>query len=85
MLIRFLVFLSLAGAVWAQTRDTAAVFGSVIDPQGAAIPGAVVTLTSVGTGVVRTVTTDESGRYGFNLLPVGSYQLGVEQGGLPAL
>jgi len=79
MLIRFLVFLSLAGAAWAQTRDTAAVFGSVIDPQGAAIPGAVVTLTSVGTGVVRTVTTDESGRYGFNLLPVGSYQLGVEQ------
>ena len=80
MLIRFLVFLSLAGAAWAQTRDTAAVFGSVIDPQGAAIPGAVVTLTSVGTGVVRTVTTDESGRYGFNSLPVGSYQLGVEQG-----
>ena len=35
---------------WAQTRDTAAVFGAVQDPQGAAIQGATVTLKSPETG-----------------------------------
>ena len=49
MLIRFLVLLSLAAAASAQTRDTASIFGSVDDAQGAAIPGATVTLTIIGT------------------------------------
>ncbi|MEK7409614.1 MAG: carboxypeptidase regulatory-like domain-containing protein, partial [Acidobacteriota bacterium] len=79
MWIRSFLLLSLAGAAWAQTRDTASVFGAVDDAQGAAIAGATVRLTSVATGQVRTTTTDEAGRYIFNLLPVGSYQLAVEQ------
>lgn len=79
MLIRFLILLSLAGAAWAQTRDTASIFGTVDDAQGASVAGATVKLTTVATGQVRTTLTDESGRYAFNLLPVGAYQLVVEQ------
>ncbi len=74
--ISVLLFAALAAA---QTRDTAAVFGAVTDVQGAAIPGAPVAITNTATGQVTKVTTNESGQYIFNLLPVGSYTLTVEQ------
>src|SRR5262249_15778105 len=74
-------FVTLLGsvAVFGQTRDTAAIFGGVSDSQGAAIPGASVTLTSTATGQVRKVKADESGQYLFPSLPIGSYSLAVEQ------
>lgn len=50
-----------AFSVFAQTRDTAAIFGGVTDAQGAAIPGAEVTLTSTTTGQVRKTTANEAG------------------------
>src|SRR5437016_11009145 len=73
-----IAFVGLAGA---QTRDTAAVFGTITDTQGALIPGATVTLTSSGTQQVRTAKTSESGGYLFSLLPVGAYSISVEQAG----
>src|SRR5262245_1815480 len=79
MLHRTIILLLLAGASWCQTRDTASIFGTVDDAHGAAIAAATVTLTSVLTGQVRMTVSDESGRYTFNLLPVGSYRLVVEQ------
>jgi hypothetical protein len=36
----------LGTAIFSQTRDTAAIFGAISDSQGAAIPGATVTLNS---------------------------------------
>jgi hypothetical protein len=63
----------------AQTRDTAALFGAVNDKQGAAVPGASITLTNVNTGQVRTSTTGANGEYQFNAVPVGGYSLSVEQ------
>jgi hypothetical protein len=74
-------FVTLLGSVAAfgQTRDTAAIFGGVSDSQGAAIPGASVTLTSTATGQVRKTITDDSGQYLFPSLPIGSYSLAVEQ------
>jgi hypothetical protein len=70
---------ALAGDAGAQTRDMAAIFGSVTYAQGAAIGGATVKLTSVGTGQVRQTVTSETGEYLFNLLPVGTYSLAVEK------
>jgi len=70
-----------AGSAIAQTRDTAAVFGTITDSQGALIPGATVTLTSAGTQQVRSAKTSESGGYLFSLLPVGAYSITVEQAG----
>ncbi|HWB98736.1 MAG TPA: carboxypeptidase-like regulatory domain-containing protein, partial [Bryobacteraceae bacterium] len=77
--MRFVVLLSVAACAWAQTRDTAAIFGTVDDAQGAVIAGATLTLRNTATGQARTTTSDVSGRYTFNLLPVGAYQLEVEQ------
>jgi hypothetical protein len=73
------VLLALAASIHAQTRDTAAIFGSVRDTQNAIIPGVTITLTSTSTGQARSTVATESGEYGFNLLPVGGYTLSVEQ------
>jgi hypothetical protein len=62
-----------------QTRDTAALFGTVTDNQGAGIAGASLTLTTVNTGQVRTAAAGANGEYQFNALPVGGYSLAVEQ------
>jgi Carboxypeptidase regulatory-like domain/TonB dependent receptor-like, beta-barrel len=83
--VRFLPFLSalalLASAGWAQVRDTASLFGTVSDAQGAIIPGAQITVTSVATGQARNAESDAAGGFLFSLLPVGSYDLTVEQPG----
>src|SRR5206468_5228879 len=59
----------LAAVSFGQTRDTAAVFGVVSDSQGAAIPGATVTITNTATGQLRKLSTNESGQYLFTSLP----------------
>jgi hypothetical protein len=57
------------------------VVGTVTDPSGAIIPGAAVTLTGKLTGVERSATSDEGGRYSFvNVLP-GNYDLKVTSKG----
>jgi len=60
---------------------TQGVLGLVADSSGAVIPGAKVTLTNVGTNVVLTTATNETGNYTFTLIPVGNYDLRVEAQG----
>src|SRR5574341_2226597 len=74
-----LLLIAFAAAACAQTRDTAAIFGTVTDAQGAAIPGAPVSVTSASTGQLYKVVTNEGGEYVFHLLPVGTYTIAVEQ------
>ena len=47
---------------------------------GSATPGQTVTATS-SSGVTRTVTVDQSGRYTISSLPVGTYNVSVSSGG----
>ena len=55
--------------------------GTVLDATGAAIPGATVTLSNLGTSEKRTMPSEASGSYTFvNLLP-GQYRIEVEKGG----
>ncbi|MBW4038790.1 MAG: carboxypeptidase regulatory-like domain-containing protein [Acidobacteria bacterium] len=64
-----------------QTSTTGAIRGTVTDPQGAAIRGASVTVTSEGTAAVRAVTTDSAGEYTVGLLPPGAYTLNISAPG----
>jgi hypothetical protein len=74
-----LVFtLALRVAALAQGETTSAIVGSVIDPTGAAIPGATVTVTSVENGLKRSVKTDDSGRFSFPQLKPGLYSVRAE-------
>ena len=69
---------------------TGSMVGQVEDPSGLAIVGAEVTLTAVATGVERTTTTNEAGRFSFSALNAGDYTLlvtcegfrGVERSGV---
>jgi len=51
--------------------------GTVTDPSGAVVVGANVTVTGVGTGAVRTATTDNAGSYSVTNLSPGTYQVKV--------
>lgn len=55
--------------------------GTVTDPNAAAVSGATATLTNVGTGLLRTTTSDVSGHFQFSQLPPGTYRLQIEQQG----
>lgn len=61
-----------------QGETTSAIAGSVTDPDGAAVPEATVTLTSVENGMKRSVKTDDSGRYNFPQLKPGIYSVRAE-------
>jgi hypothetical protein len=76
---RVCVFFCFAAIVWAQA--TSQIQGTVQDPTGAAVPGAVVKATQTGTGAVRTVTTGADGQYVLSNLPLGPYRLDVTKAG----
>ncbi len=55
--------------------------GTVLDPTGAAVVGAKVTVSSAAIGVARTTTTQSTGFFQIFNLPVGSYQVEVKHEG----
>ena len=60
---------------------TSRVTGSVHDANGAAVGGAMVTLTNEGTGISFTTETSDSGAYAFDLVQVGKYSVTIEKQG----
>jgi len=68
-------------APFSAAQVSASLFGVITDPSGAAVAGAIVTTKNLDTGVSRTATTDQSGRYRFFLLPVGLYEVRVRKDG----
>src|ERR1700752_5126297 len=63
-LILFL-FLPWANLVHAQVRTSGQVSGTVVDPSGAAVVGATITLSRPATGFAQALTSDEFGGYIF--------------------
>src|SRR6185436_15239208 len=68
--------LSLPALAAAQTEGR--FLGAVLDPSGAVVAGATVTIKNERTGVVRTVTTDAGGRYLVTALPPSMYTISVK-------
>src|SRR6266508_132141 len=65
-------------SVYSQGSQTGGITGVVTDQTGAVVRGATVDIISELTGQsVRTVTTDDDGRFGATLLPPGNYRLQV--------
>jgi hypothetical protein len=82
--IRYLIVASaflacLSVSALAQTTGT--ISGMVKDEKGAIIPKATVTVREVTTNSSRSTTTDDEGRYRFNNIPVGNYEVSVEASG----
>jgi len=55
--------------------------GTVVDPTGAVVPNAHVTILNAGTGIARSTTTNGSGFYTTPNLNPGNYQVSVEAQG----
>ncbi len=75
----FIAVLCVPSGAWAQ--ENATITGSVVDPSGAVVPNVTITLTNMGTGQVRTSTSNSSGLYDFPSLGVGHYTLGASASG----
>lgn len=63
------------GASAQESINQASVGGRVLDPQGAAVPGAVISARQTATNVTVETTTDAEGRFRFSYLRVGPYEL----------
>jgi hypothetical protein len=73
VLLRIAVFTVLIHpSVFAQI-DTGAIVGSILDPSGAAVPKAAITVTNAATHEVLTTVSNSSGQYQFTGLRVGEY------------
>ncbi|MES2390198.1 MAG: carboxypeptidase regulatory-like domain-containing protein [Acidobacteriota bacterium] len=59
---------------WGQST-TGAVYGTVLDPTHSAVPGAVVTLKAVDTGILQTTASNASGEYTFTTVNPGNYMV----------
>src|SRR6267143_4899915 len=62
-------------------KITGDISGTVTDPSGAAVPGAVVNALNLGTGEKATATTNDTGFYRMVNLSTGQYRLTVEAPG----
>jgi hypothetical protein len=83
----FLLVVVLCAAVApAQTQITSGVIqGTVVDEQGAVVPGASVEVKNVDTNLSRTLATDDGGRFVFLQLPPGRYTLTASKQGFATL
>src|ERR1700676_5753675 len=66
---------------FSQGETTSAIIGQVSDASGGAVPSATVTVTNNETGLKRSASTDESGRFNFPQLKPGTYTVKVEAEG----
>jgi len=64
--------------------STGAIFGTVLDPSGAVIAGASVTVKNEATGYERMTSSNASGEYLFDGLPIGAYTLTGSNAGFKA-
>ncbi|MGD1095408.1 MAG: carboxypeptidase-like regulatory domain-containing protein [Bryobacteraceae bacterium] len=76
-----ILFIALLPSMMAQNNQFGTIQGTVTDQSGAPAPGATVTLTSPALVVTQTTTSDGSGNYHFEQLPVGIYRISATLAG----
>ena len=76
------VFALASSPLFAQSEvGTTAINGTITDPSGAVVPGAKVTVKNGDIGFSRESASTGAGFYNFTQLPVGVYELTIEQAG----
>ncbi len=80
LLLSCLVLLTCIIASRAQV-DQASVFGTVKDQNGAIVAGAKILITSEANGFRRDKIADDEGRFTLSALPIGNYNVSIEQSG----
>lgn len=85
LLLAFGCFCLQPSRVRAQGITTGSITGTVVDPQGAVVPGATITATETATGVVHTTISQGNGGFAFRDLPIGTYTVHIQATGFQAL
>jgi hypothetical protein len=68
-----------AASVFAQAQATTGLIqGTVVDPNGAVVQGATITVRNAGTGFERSTTSNSDGFFSLPLLPLGKYRVTTE-------
>ena len=76
--------LFLSFSAFAQSGNSTSVAGTVLDPTGAVVPNATVTIQNPVSGLHRVVITDGAGKFSFPNLSFNPYHLTVTQPGFSA-
>ncbi len=63
-----------AAPAFAQQAGTARIYGTVVDPQGAVIAGAKITLLDLDRNQKRAAVANDQGQYAFPQIPIGPYR-----------
>ncbi len=84
--LAFVAAVIVAGSnrVSGQATASGNIVGTVTDTTGAAVPNATVTAVNKGENTERTTSTNGSGQYRFDLLPIGRYSVTVHAAGFSA-
>src|SRR4030095_16563011 len=78
----FFVFVICALSVFSQSQiTTGTIQGTVLDTNGAVVPGANVEIKNLDTNLSRTLTTDEGGRFVSLALQPGNYSVTISKQG----
>src|SRR5271170_2867265 len=77
LLVAALIGLSLPASFAQTSYSTGTLRGTLLDPQGASIANATLTVTNAATGVAETETSSAAGAYQFLVLNPGTYDLQV--------
>ena len=87
-LVRIVLVVVFAAALlpsaFAQNANSGTVFGVITDESGALVPKATVELKDSATGIVRSATTNEAGRYSFVAVNPGTYAVRATAQGFQA-
>ena len=76
LLVAIVALVALSVVTWGQT-GTSTVRGTVTDPQARVVQGAEITLTNQANGNVRSMKTNDSGGFNFDLITPGEYRVDV--------
>jgi hypothetical protein len=83
--LAFQIVVALAGALifsaYGQTTTVGTISGTIRDEKGSVVPKAVVSIQGEGTGISRTVSSDDNGFYLAASLPVGRYTVSTSPSG----
>jgi hypothetical protein len=77
----FCFFATGAASIRAQSINSGTLTGTVSDPSGSTIPGAMVKLENSVTGYSRSATADSTGSFRFINIPLNNYKLSVTAAG----
>ena len=78
------LFLILVVPALAQS-SSGALSGTVLDPAGAVVPSATVTIENPVSGLIRSATTDSAGHFQFTNIPFNSYHLTAQAAGFASV